>query len=51
MAGKETPRIAIVVGGPSAEAEVSRVSGRGVADSLRENYEHVTEIVSAITWV
>jgi D-alanine-D-alanine ligase len=31
----ENTTIAVVCGGPSAEAEVSRVSGRGVADALR----------------
>lgn len=35
------PRVAVVCGGPSAEAEVSRVSGRGVAEALRATYNHV----------
>lgn len=35
------PRIAVVCGGPSAEAEVSRMSGRGVADALRSTYSNV----------
>lgn len=34
-------RIAVVCGGPSAEAEVSRVSGQGVADALRACYKNV----------
>tara|TARA_E500000331_G_scaffold14713_1_gene12916 strand:+ start:22830 stop:23798 length:969 start_codon:yes stop_codon:yes gene_type:complete len=35
-------RIAVICGGSSNEAEVSRVSGTGVADALRENYTDVT---------
>ena len=35
------PRIAVVCGGPSAEAEVSRMSGRRVADALRSTYSNV----------
>ncbi len=35
------PTIAVVCGGTSAEAEVSRVSGRGVAVALRERYDKV----------
>ncbi len=35
------PRIAVVCGGSSAEAEVSRVSGRGVAEALRATYSDV----------
>ncbi|BAS26127.1 D-alanine--D-alanine ligase family protein [Limnochorda pilosa] len=35
------PRVGVVCGGPSAEAEVSRVSGRGVAEALRATYEDV----------
>lgn len=34
-------RIAVISGGPSAEAEVSRVSGRGVIAALEENYDQV----------
>jgi D-alanine-D-alanine ligase len=37
----ESLSIAVVCGGPSAEAEVSRVSGRGVADALRATYSKV----------
>lgn len=37
----DNPTIAVVCGGPSAEAEVSRVSGRGVADALRATYSNV----------
>jgi D-alanine-D-alanine ligase len=35
------PRIAVICGGPSAEAEVSRMSGCGVADALRSTYSNV----------
>jgi len=35
-------KIALISGGPSAEAEVSRVSARGVMEALRENYSSVT---------
>jgi D-alanine-D-alanine ligase len=41
--GKES-RIAVVYGGPSAEAEVSRVSGRGVATALSVAFSHVVEM-------
>ena len=34
-------RIAVVCGGPSAEAEVSRVSGRGVAKALTATFSNV----------
>tara|TARA_B100001964_G_C14198664_1_gene584644 strand:- start:666 stop:1610 length:945 start_codon:yes stop_codon:yes gene_type:complete len=37
-------RIAVVNGGQSAEADVSRSSARGVVKALRENYEQVTSI-------
>ncbi|MCZ6502621.1 MAG: D-alanine--D-alanine ligase [Gammaproteobacteria bacterium] len=37
-------RIAVVNGGQSAEAEVSRSSARGVIKALKENYEHVASI-------
>lgn len=37
-------RIAVVNGGQSAEAEVSRSSAKGVIKALRQNYEHVTGI-------
>ena len=36
--------IAVVCGGPSAEAEVSRSSGRCVADALRESYVNVATL-------
>jgi D-alanine-D-alanine ligase len=42
MPRKKKPSIAVVCGGPAAEAEVSRVSGRGVAESLMATYENVT---------
>jgi len=37
-------RIAVICGGPSAEAEVSRVSAAGVASALQENYSNVTTL-------
>jgi|TARA_Y100000310_G_scaffold343526_1_gene451642 D-alanine-D-alanine ligase len=37
-------KIAVICGGPSAEAEVSRVSAAGVAEALQENYPHVTTL-------
>lgn len=42
MSPKKKPSIAVVCGGPAAEAEVSRVSGRGVANALLATYEHVS---------
>jgi D-alanine-D-alanine ligase len=36
--------IAVVCGGPSAEAEVSRSSGRCVAEALRTTFENVTTL-------
>jgi D-alanine-D-alanine ligase len=41
MAQHDKPCIAVVCGGPSAEAEVSRVSARGVADALRASFTNV----------
>lgn len=38
----ERIRVAVVCGGPSAEAEVSRVSGSGVAAALRATYPKTT---------
>jgi len=51
MSPKQKPRVAVVCGGPAAEAEVSRVSGRGVADALLATYENVVtlELDEAIT--
>ena len=37
-------RIAVINGGSSAEAEVSRVSAQGVIKALRENYPQVFDI-------
>ena len=37
-------RIAVINGGSSAEAEVSRVSAQGVIKALRENYSQVFDI-------
>jgi D-alanine-D-alanine ligase len=41
MARNDRPVIAVVCGGPSAEAEVSRSSGRCVAEALRATYRQV----------
>jgi D-alanine-D-alanine ligase len=41
MALIQDPIIAVVCGGSSAEAEVSRVSGRGVAEALKATYKNV----------
>jgi D-alanine-D-alanine ligase len=41
MARKDKPRIGIVCGGLSVEAEVSRVSAKGVSDALRAAYSSV----------
>jgi D-alanine-D-alanine ligase len=47
---KIIPRIAVVCGGPSAEAEVSRSSGKCVAEALRATYSeaHLLELDSTI---
>ncbi len=37
-------RIAVINGGESAEAAVSRSSAKGVIEALRENYTHVADI-------
>ena len=39
---KASPVVAVVCGGPSAEAEVSRSTGKCVAEALEESYEHVS---------
>ena len=44
MALKENPSVAVVCGGPSAEAEVSRTSGRCVAEALQATYANVSLI-------
>jgi len=44
MALKENPSVAVVCGGPSAEAEVSRTSGRCVAEALQGTYANVSLI-------
>ena len=44
MALKEDPSVAVVCGGPSAEAEVSRTSGRCVAEALQATYANVSLI-------
>lgn len=50
MARTQT-RIAVLYGGPSAEAEVSRSSAAGVAQALRDTYEHVelSQLTAALT--
>ena len=40
---KESPVVAVVCGGPSAEAEVSRVSGKCVAEALAMTYANVSQ--------
>lgn len=42
MATRSTPVVAVVCGGPSAEAEVSRTSGRCIAEALGETFESVS---------
>ena len=44
MSKKATPVVAVVCGGPSSEAEVSRSSARGVAEALRATYANVVLI-------
>jgi len=44
MIQKKDPVIAVVCGGPSAEAEVSRVSGREVARALKACYPQVVTL-------
>lgn len=44
MARTENTVVAVVCGGTSAEAGVSRVSGRGVADALGATYRSVVTI-------
>lgn len=44
MAAVPVLRIAIIAGGPSAEAEVSRSSARGVGDALRATWPDVTVV-------
>lgn len=44
MVKKEVPRVAVVLGGSSAEAEVSRVSGRSVKKALEASHAHVAEV-------
>jgi D-alanine-D-alanine ligase len=41
MAERAAARIAVLQGGPSAEAAVSRVSAAGIADALREGFSTV----------
>src|SRR3990172_5794529 len=44
-------KIVVVCGGSSAEAEISRISGKGVANALLETYQNVSlvELDSNIT--
>ncbi|MEL6583046.1 MAG: D-alanine--D-alanine ligase [Pseudomonadota bacterium] len=44
MSSRAAPRIAVLMGGPSAEREVSLVTGNGVAAALREEGFEVVEI-------
>ncbi len=44
MSKMATPVVAVVCGGPSSEAEVSRSSARGVAEALRATYANVVLI-------
>jgi D-alanine-D-alanine ligase len=44
MSSRTGPRIAVIMGGPSAEREVSLVSGRDVAAALREEGFEVFEV-------
>ncbi|WP_438991490.1 D-alanine--D-alanine ligase [Lentibacter sp.] len=44
MSGRTTPKVAVLMGGPSAEREVSLVSGRECANALREEGYEVTEL-------
>lgn len=44
MTNLNDPRIAVVCGGSSAEASVSRVSGRGVAEALRATFSSVVVV-------
>jgi D-alanine-D-alanine ligase len=44
MSGRTTPKVAVVMGGPSAEREVSLVSGRECANALRAEGYQVTEL-------
>lgn len=44
MTNLNDPRIAVVCGGSSAEASVSRVSGRGVAEALRATFSTVVVV-------
>ena len=39
---RASPVVAVVCGGPSPEAEVSRVTGKCVADAVRETFENVS---------
>ena len=42
MQGHKGPSIAVVCGGPSAEAEVSRSTGKCIAEALGATYENVS---------
>ncbi len=44
MSGRTSPRVAVLMGGPSAEREVSLSSGRECASALRETGYDVVEI-------
>ena len=44
MSGRTTPKVAVLMGGPSAEREVSLVSGRECSKALREEGYDATEL-------
>lgn len=44
LSGRAFPRVAVLMGGPSAERQVSLVSGRACAAALREAGYEVTEV-------
>ena len=48
MSSRATPRIAVLMGGPSAEREVSLSSGKGVAAALRDEGFEVHEVDAGI---
>ncbi|MEN8837972.1 MAG: D-alanine--D-alanine ligase, partial [Celeribacter marinus] len=44
MSSRQSPKVAVLMGGPSAEREVSLSSGRGCAAALRDEGFDVVEI-------
>jgi D-alanine-D-alanine ligase len=49
MSSRTDPKVVVLMGGPSAEREVSLVSGRECAAALREARYNVTELDAAPT--